>query len=263
MRPCFAPRPNANTPRDGRVANPSATRALPLHAAHRRDPAPLPVHSRARLSDWARHQRADAPPAPWPSRKRMRAWCHRRRPRLRTRKAAAVEAPDRRPSATGRCARARLLGTTNPRRTRPPTLTGWCGREARRSAGAHRPSERGPAPEAMERTACGGGRGTPLGFSKKIHPATLDTPKKRCSVPRPSAHQSGTQCSCVDNFRKLSRSPEPAGPPRPASPKVVPPSPSDRTRLGSATLDPSKTRLRTPWAAVRNGARVLGRAHES
>jgi hypothetical protein len=30
----------------------------------------------------------------------------------------------------------------------------------------------------MERTACGGGRGTPLGFSKKIHPATLDTPKK-------------------------------------------------------------------------------------
>ena len=111
-------------------------------------------------------------------------------------------APDRRgagspalPSATRKACRARLLGTHGnpPSNHAAQPLTRWCGPEARRSAG---PSERGPAPRAMERTACvavgsrresvaWGGHThpsptltlphppcprSPLGFSKRVHP---------------------------------------------------------------------------------------------
>ena len=131
------------------------------------------------------------------------------------------------------------------------------------SAGAHRPSERGlHAPRTMERTVCVCGRGTPLGFSKKIHPATLDTSKK--AVPRPRARctavlvRARTFTRKLDNFRKLSRSPN-----RPA-PRAPP-----RLR-SSLTLRGEKTRLRPPWThrkrgcarpgpRCRNGARACAR----
>ena len=83
--------------------------------------------------------------------------------------------------------------------------------------------------------------------------------KKRCSVPRPSAHQSGIQCSCVDNFRKLSRSPNRPPPPRPASPKVVPDSP----RRENSPRPPWTHRKRGCARPRRRCATVLGRARAS
>ena len=62
------------------------------------------------------------------------------------------------PASDGKvCERACSAPRNPPSNPAAQPLTRWCGPEARRSAGAHRPSERGPAPNVPVRTLAGAG----------------------------------------------------------------------------------------------------------